>query len=70
LDDERVAEFELDFDDWLGRGSGGEAAAVLVERLLERPPACESFVVLDGDQGRRLRLRYWLSRWRIPVGQS
>jgi SAM-dependent methyltransferase len=70
LDAERVAGFELDFDEWLGRGSGGDAAAGLVERLLERPPACESFLVLDGDEGRRLRLRYWLSRWRVPPGQS
>lgn len=70
LDEERVAEFELDFEEWLGRGSGGEAAAGLIESLLERPPASACFQVVEAEGGRRLRLRYWLSRWRVPAGQS
>jgi SAM-dependent methyltransferase len=67
LDEERLLSIELDFDDWLARGSGGAASAALIDNLLERPPpGAESFRVLDGDGGRRLALRYWVGRWRVP----
>jgi SAM-dependent methyltransferase len=70
LDSERIAPIELDFDEWLERGSGGAAAASLIDRLVADPPAgAESFRVVERDGGRYLQLRYWLSRWRVP-GQS
>jgi SAM-dependent methyltransferase len=64
---EELVLVDIDFDDWLARGSGGRAAAALVARLLdEQPPGAESFRVVEGDAGRRLRQRYWLCRWRRP----
>jgi len=67
LDEERVAEIELDFGEWLGRGSGGADAAALIDRLLARPAGSRCFRVVEREGGlRRLLLRYWLSRWRRP----
>jgi len=67
LEQEESIEVDIDFDDWLERGSGGRDAAQLVARLLdEQPPSAESFRVLDGESGKRLRQRYWLARWRRP----
>lgn len=64
-DCEQLIPLDLDFEEWISRGSGGTAAADLVEQLLQRRPAgAESFIVLHGEAGRRLHLRYWLSRWR------
>jgi len=66
LDEEKLIPIEIDFDDWLERGSGGVEAADLVARLLrEQPPAAESFQVSEGEAGRRLHQRYWLGRWRV-----
>jgi hypothetical protein len=59
-----------DFNEWLGRGSGGAASAPLIESLLAEAPAnVKSFRVVDEGDGRRLKLRYSLLRWRVP-GQS
>jgi SAM-dependent methyltransferase len=70
LDHEQTVPIELDYEEWLGRGSGGAAAAPLIDRLLaDPPPGTECFQVAEEDGSRRLRLRYWLSRWRRP-GQS
>ncbi len=69
LEDQRVAEIELDYDEWLERGSGGRRAGALIERLLAEPPGSECFRVVEANGSRRLCLRYWLSRWRRP-GQS
>ena len=65
LESERLVPVELDYEDWLGRGSGGEAASALIDRLLgEAPAAAESFQV-SGERGaRRLRFRSILLRWR------
>jgi AcrR family transcriptional regulator/protein-L-isoaspartate O-methyltransferase len=61
LEHERLLPLRLDFEDWLRRGSGGQAARPLIERALEDPPpAAECFRVRDGV----LELRLWLSRWR------
>jgi SAM-dependent methyltransferase len=67
LDTERVAGIELDYEEWLGRGSGGVAAATLIDELLAHPAGSECFQVSAGEAGRRLRLRYWISRWRRPL---
>lgn len=65
LDQERLVAFELDFDDWLQRGSAGSDAHALIERALtERPVGAECFRVSDRDGGRTLQLRMWLARWR------
>lgn len=67
LDDERLIPIDIDFEEWLGRGSGGPEAAALIDQLLaERPQGAESFQVRDSPQGRRLHQHYWLARWRRP----
>ena len=65
LDGEQLIPLDLDFDEWLSRGSGGPAAAAVIEQLLaEAPPGAECFRVVGEGGERRLKLRYWLSRWR------
>lgn len=67
LDEERLLPLDLDFEEWLGRGSGGPAAAGLIERLLAAPPeAAESFRVEGDRAARRLLLRNSVTRWRLP----
>lgn len=67
LEEERLIPIEIDFDDWLERGSGGAGAGELVTQLLrEQPARAESFRVVDSAEGRRLHQRYWLGRWRLP----
>lgn len=67
IEREEVVPVDIDFDDWLARGSAGQAAAPLVASLLrEQPAGAESFRVVDGKQGRRLHQCYWLARWRRP----
>ena len=59
--------FEIDFEEWLNRGSGGPANAELIERLLgEAPPSAASFVVRGEPGERTLSLRNSLHRWRVP----
>jgi SAM-dependent methyltransferase len=65
LDEELVVPLDLDFGEWLGRGSGGLGAAALIERLLaESPPSAESFRVVGDGDARRLLLRNSVTRWR------
>ncbi len=67
LEHEELIPIDIDFDDWLGRGSGGRAAAELIGGLLgEQPGGAESFQVVEREDGRRLLQRYWLGRWRRP----
>jgi SAM-dependent methyltransferase len=67
LDEEQVVPLDLDFGEWLGRGSGGEDAAGLIERLLsEAPVSAESFRVTGEGGERRLALRNSVTRWRRP----
>lgn len=72
LDEEKLIPIEIDFDEWLRRGSGGADSASLVDELLRRQPAsAECFSVSTDERGRWLHQRYWLGRWRVPdVGQS
>lgn len=67
LERERLVPIDLDYEEWLARGSGGLAAADLIDELLaQRPQSAEGFRV-DGPAGeRRLHQRYWLGRWRRP----
>lgn len=68
LEEERLVPIEIDYEDWLARGSAGQSASPLIERLLaERPGGAESFRVSAGPEGRRLHQRYWLGRWRRPA---
>jgi SAM-dependent methyltransferase len=64
---DRVVPFEIDFGEWLSRGSGGPAHADLIERLLgEAPPTVTSFLVGGAGDERLLGLRNSLHRWRVP----
>lgn len=63
---DRVVPFEIDFGEWLERGSTGRANAALIERLLgEAPATVESFVVFGEGSSRRLALRDSVHRWRV-----
>ncbi|HEX3331767.1 MAG TPA: methyltransferase domain-containing protein [Gaiellales bacterium] len=67
LEREDETAISIDYDEWIGRGSGGPGSAGLIARALaNRVPASDVFRVVDGDEGRRLELRYWLSVWRRP----
>jgi SAM-dependent methyltransferase len=67
LDSERVIPLDLEYGEWLGRGSGGPGAAALIERLLgEAPASAESFRVVGSGEERRLLLRNSVTRWRVP----
>jgi SAM-dependent methyltransferase len=67
IEHEQLIPLDIDFEDWLERGSGGRAASPLVDALLaQRPEGAESFRVTSGEKGRRLHQRYWLARWRRP----
>jgi SAM-dependent methyltransferase len=68
LDREELVPVDIDFDDWLARGSGGAEAAELIGDLLEvQPAAADSFRVTGDPPARRLHQRYWLGRWRRPA---
>jgi ubiquinone/menaquinone biosynthesis C-methylase UbiE len=65
-DQERIVPFEIDFEEWLNRGSGGPANAELIERLRsEAPPQAESFIVTGDGADRVLHYRNSLHRWRV-----
>lgn len=65
LDQEQLIPFELDFEDWRDRSSGGPAAAPLIDRLLaEAPPGAEAFQVIGEGAERRLALVNMVFRWR------
>ena len=67
LEDEKIVPVDIDFEDWLARGSNGSAAAGLIGGLLdEQPPGAECFRVVRGENGRRLLQNYWLGRWCRP----
>ena len=64
---DQVVPFEIDYEEWLHRGSGGAANAELIERLRsEAPPNAESFIVTGEGKDRILRYRNSLHRWRVP----
>lgn len=64
---DRVVPFEIDFEEWLNRGSGGPANAELIERLrAEAPPQAASLRVTGEAPERTLHYRNSLHRWRVP----
>jgi SAM-dependent methyltransferase len=65
LESEQLIPFDLDYEDWLRRGSGGPAAGQLIERLLKRlPEGSGCFRSFESEAGRRLGLVNSLIRWR------
>src|SRR6185312_7504632 len=67
LEREDETPISIDYEEWIGRGSGGPGSAGLISRALaDRVPAPDGFRVVDGSDGRRLELRYWISVWRRP----
>ena len=69
LQSERTVPFSLEYEEWLTRGTGGEQARCLLDRLLrERPAGADSFQVITGTGGERaLHLSFWLSVWQRPA---
>ncbi len=68
LESERLVPIEIDYEEWLERGSGGPAAARLIDELLAlQPESAEAFRVEGAPGARRLHQRYWLARWRRPA---
>lgn len=68
IEQEELVPVDIDFEEWLARGSGGRSAAGLVDELLsEHPRGAEGFRVESGEGARRLHQRYWLARWRRPA---
>jgi SAM-dependent methyltransferase len=64
LQDEALVPLELDFDDWLDRGSGSDTDRELIERLIAvAPAAARCFGLQDRDGRRLLGLRMWAGRW-------
>ncbi|HKV67589.1 MAG TPA: methyltransferase domain-containing protein, partial [Gaiellales bacterium] len=67
LEREDETAISIDYEEWIGRGSGGPGSAGLIARALaDRVPAPDVFRVVDRDDGRRLELRYWISVWLRP----
>ena len=67
LDREDETQISIDYEEWIGRGSGGPGSAGLIARALaDRVPAPDVFRVVDRSDGRRLELRYWVSVWLRP----
>jgi SAM-dependent methyltransferase len=66
LESEGVIPFEIDYAEWLDRGSGGPANAELIDRLLDEAPAgAASFAVSGAGSDRRLGLRNSVTRWIV-----
>jgi len=65
LESEQLIPVELDYEDWLQRGSGGDAAAAVIDRLLEEAPEGVECFQVSGEPGqRRLLFQTMLLRWR------
>lgn len=67
LEREELIAFDLPFEGWRDRSSGGPGAAEVIDRLLdEAPQGAEAFRVIVEGAERRLQLRNMLFRWRRP----
>jgi ubiquinone/menaquinone biosynthesis C-methylase UbiE len=66
LIEEQSFTFELDFEDWLRRGTADSASTSLLERALHRWPGGTERFAITGEAGRRtLRLQMWLGTWTV-----
>ena len=64
LDHEQCFSFELDFEDWLHRGTTNPDSHDLVEQCLaERPTGTDCFNIHGPTGERVLRLQMWLGVW-------
>ncbi len=65
-DGETVVDLELDFDDWLVRGTADGASRALVERgLADAPATARHFHVQDRAGHRTLVLAMWIGRFTV-----
>lgn len=68
LADEVQSPYEVDYEEWLGRGSGGPANRELIARALaERDDAPEVFHVTRDGEPERLHLSYDVLVWQRPA---
>jgi SAM-dependent methyltransferase len=60
LEAEQLSPLELDYEEWVQRGSGTAVARPLIERLVADPPPSSTFRIEDGT----LTLQWWAARFR------
>ena len=61
---EHVEPLIIDYDEWIGRGSGGPANRARIEAALSARPHDACFAVQPGPSGRRLQLTFGRFLWR------
>jgi SAM-dependent methyltransferase len=67
LERERQTAFELDFDDWLRRGTAdSDARALVALAVADRPGGSRCFALGEQQQRRTLMLQMWLGCFRRP----
>lgn len=64
LEREEIVTLEIDFEDWLARGSGRSNAALIDDALARAPEGLAHFRVAPGSGGRVLDYRIALTLWR------
>jgi ubiquinone/menaquinone biosynthesis C-methylase UbiE len=63
---EQLVRFELDFDEWLWRGSGGGVSRTIIDRALANPPpGVKGFRVSTLGRKRVLELKLWRASFRV-----
>ena len=65
LEQESFVTLEIDFEDWLARGSGQVNSAAIDRALAGVPAGLRHFRVRPGRDGRVLDYRISLTRWRV-----
>jgi SAM-dependent methyltransferase len=66
LEDERVADFDTEFDEWWERGAASLGARPLAEALLAERPEGAAGCQLLHDGTLKLRFTHSVTRWRRP----
>jgi ubiquinone/menaquinone biosynthesis C-methylase UbiE len=65
---EQLVRFELDFDEWLARGSGSDSGRSLIDHALAAPPpGVKSFRVTTRARKKVLELKLWRSRFSVSA---